>query len=94
MAPAWLRRELRGLRAAVRSIYTGAIRRKIKHSLSHFLLLGLSVNIASIVSYGFFPGSHSGRKLEFASQRTGDSIDLIESVMCAKSMVLTSSDGR
>ena len=52
------------------------------------------MNIATIAGYGFFPGSHSGRKPEFASQSTGDSIDLIASVMCAKSMVLTSSDGR
>ena len=43
---------------------------------------------------GFIPGAHSGRNPESASQRTGDSIDLMASVMCAKSIVLTSSDGR
>ena len=43
--------------------------------------------------YGFFPGNHSGLNLEFASHRTGDSIERIESVMCAKSIVFTSSDG-
>ena len=44
-------------------------------------------------SYGFLPGSHAGLKFEFASHSTGSSIDLIESVMCAKSIVFTSSEG-
>src|SRR5688572_31827095 len=40
---------------------------------------------------GSCPGSHVGRYLEFASHRTGASIDRIESVMWAKSTVDTSS---
>ena len=45
------------------------------YPISHFRFL-----------YGFLPGSHSGLNLEFASHRTGASMDRIDSVMCAKSM--------
>jgi hypothetical protein len=37
--------------------------------------------------YGLFPGSHCGRNVEFASHGMGDRIDLIDSVICAKSIV-------
>ena len=60
----------------------------LQHSLQH------SVAFLSIQHcYGFIPGNHSGLNAEFASHRIGSSIERIESVMCAKSMSLISSDG-
>ena len=44
-------------------------------------------------TYGFFPGSHSGLKSEFANQRMGSSIDRMAFVMCAKLIWRISSEG-
>jgi hypothetical protein len=42
---------------------------------------------------GLCPGSQSGLKEELASHRIGPTIERIESVMCAKSIVSISSEG-